>query len=209
MAPKTSLGWSFVAVQWLDILWVPLVLLGIEKVRIVPGFLAASPLDLYYMPWTHSLAMALVWSWLFYRVTRVPALGLCVFSHWVLDFIAHWHDLPLWKAGPYVGLGLWRSQAATFGTEAALLVLGLLIYLRVTRARSRVGRWAMPLFVVMLILINIVNIYGKPPSHITTMAAILAENTYFALACVAAWLDRLREPIIADRSPARSIVPAN
>ena len=42
----------FVAVQWLDIVWAMLVLLGIEKVRIVPGFTEAVPLDLYYMPYT-------------------------------------------------------------------------------------------------------------------------------------------------------------
>src|SRR6267142_4126593 len=52
----------FVAVQLLDVVWAPLVLLGVEKVRIVPGFTATNPLDLYYMPYTHSLAAALLWS---------------------------------------------------------------------------------------------------------------------------------------------------
>jgi hypothetical protein len=45
----------FVAVQLLDFVWAILVLLGIEKVRIVPGFMAASALDLYYMPYTTAL----------------------------------------------------------------------------------------------------------------------------------------------------------
>src|SRR5207302_6103654 len=52
----------FVAVQLLDFLWAPFVLLGIEKVRIVPGITAGNPLDLYYMPYTHSLIGALAWS---------------------------------------------------------------------------------------------------------------------------------------------------
>ena len=52
----------FLAVQFLDILWAPCILLGIEKVRIVPGFTASNPLDLYYMPYTHSLVAALLWS---------------------------------------------------------------------------------------------------------------------------------------------------
>jgi hypothetical protein len=52
----------FLAVQLLDIVWAPLVLLGIEKVRIVPGITATNPLDLYYMPYTHSLVAALLWS---------------------------------------------------------------------------------------------------------------------------------------------------
>ena len=61
---KIPLWVLFVAVQLLDFLWAPFVLFGIEKVRIVPGITATSPLDLYYMPYTHSLVGALVWSML-------------------------------------------------------------------------------------------------------------------------------------------------
>ena len=45
----------FIAVQLLDVFWSMFVLLGIEKVRIVPGFTKTNALDLYYMPYTHSL----------------------------------------------------------------------------------------------------------------------------------------------------------
>lgn len=45
----------FIAVQWMDIVWSVLVLLGIEKLRIVPGYTEANSLDLYYMPYTHGL----------------------------------------------------------------------------------------------------------------------------------------------------------
>src|SRR5256886_13511425 len=45
----------FLAVQLLDVFWSLFVLLGVEKVRIVPGITASNPLDLYYMPYTHSL----------------------------------------------------------------------------------------------------------------------------------------------------------
>src|SRR3972149_2278819 len=61
----------FIAVQMVDVLWAVLVLLGIEKVRIVPGITATNPLDLYYMPYTHSLVAALLWSaaaFVFYRI---------------------------------------------------------------------------------------------------------------------------------------------
>jgi hypothetical protein len=55
----------FIAVQWLDVVWALLVLLGIEKLRITPGFTQANALDLYYMPFTHSLPGALVLSAIF------------------------------------------------------------------------------------------------------------------------------------------------
>src|SRR5881398_3638030 len=82
----------FLAVQLLDVFWSLFVLLGVEKVRIVPGITASNPLDLYYMPYTHSLLAAIGWSvvaFLVYRAVR-PAppraaaiVGLAVFSHWV------------------------------------------------------------------------------------------------------------------------------
>lgn len=50
----------FLAVQLVDVAWAVLVILGIEKVRIVPGITATNPLDLYYMPYTHSLVAALL-----------------------------------------------------------------------------------------------------------------------------------------------------
>jgi hypothetical protein len=97
---KIPLWILFVAVQLLDFLWAPFVLLGIEKVRIVPGITATSPLDLYYMPYTHSLIGALVWSTAAFFVYKLFAgqrasnaaaliVGLAVFSHWVLDLIVH------------------------------------------------------------------------------------------------------------------------
>jgi hypothetical protein len=108
----------FLAVQFLDILWAPFILLGIEKVRIVPGITKSNPLDLYYMPYTHGLPGALVWSLvgaLLYQGLARPArkqssvlVGLAVFSHWILDFIVHRPDLPLYDNSAKVGLGLWN-----------------------------------------------------------------------------------------------------
>jgi len=57
-APTVPLWVLFIAVQLLDVAWAPFVLLGIEKVRIVPGITKSNPLDLYYMPYTHSLLAA-------------------------------------------------------------------------------------------------------------------------------------------------------
>ena len=94
----------FLAVQWLDVVWAPLVLLGVEKVRIVPGITASNPLDLYYMPYTHSLVAALLWSAAASVIHRVvtgrkdamaaTVIAGAVFSHWLLDFVVHRPDLP-------------------------------------------------------------------------------------------------------------------
>ena len=67
---KIPLWVLFVTVQLLDFLWAPFVLLGIEKVRFVPGITATNALDLYYMPYTHSLIGALFWSTVAFAITK-------------------------------------------------------------------------------------------------------------------------------------------
>ncbi|HEY7376310.1 MAG TPA: hypothetical protein VIF57_29390, partial [Polyangia bacterium] len=64
-APSLSLGWLFLAVQMLDVLFASFVLVGVEKLAIVPGFTAYNPYDLIFMPYSHSLVGALVWSVVF------------------------------------------------------------------------------------------------------------------------------------------------
>src|SRR3954463_12052749 len=104
VAPGVPLGLLLAAATWLDLVWPILLLLGLEQVRIDPGNTAFTPLDFTYYPWTHSLVAALAWSCLFAvasmsvaRTTRSRlVLGSLVFSHWVLDFVTHRPDLPLW-----------------------------------------------------------------------------------------------------------------
>src|SRR5215475_6404380 len=52
----------FLAVQFLDYIWATLVLLGIEKLRVIKGFTAGSMLDSYFHPYSHSLPMSIIWS---------------------------------------------------------------------------------------------------------------------------------------------------
>jgi hypothetical protein len=117
----------FVAVQFLDFGWSVLVLLGVEKVRIVPGITASNPLDLYYMPYTHSLAAAILWAGAAIVVWRMLGgardwsaavwIGIAVFSHWLLDFLVHRPDLPLYGDTAKVGLGVWNYPAVALSLD--------------------------------------------------------------------------------------------
>src|SRR6266705_600577 len=143
--PSIPLWVLFIAVQLLDVLWAPFVLLGIEKVRIVPGITETNPLDLYYMPYTHSLVAAILWStvaFVVYRLSRAGCrtssallVGAAVFSHWILDFVVHRPDLPLYDDAAKVGLGLWNYPALAFGAEAVLLFGGMWLHFRAGAAR--------------------------------------------------------------------------
>jgi hypothetical protein len=147
-APRASLG-AFVASAFaLDLLWPLFLLAGIERVRIDPGNTKFTPLAFDCYPWSHSLLMAVLWGlggfalvrlWNWDRQTQVLVF-LLVVSHWVLDFVSHRPDLPLWPGdSPLFGLGLWNSVGATLVLEGALLAAGIALYLRNTTAVDRVG----------------------------------------------------------------------
>jgi len=193
--PGVPLWVLFIAVQLLDVLWAPFVLLGIEKVRIVPGITASNPLDLYYMPYTHSLLAAIGWSvvaFLVYRfaVRAAPAraaaiVGLAVFSHWLLDFLVHRPDLPLYDNSAKVGLGLWNFPAVALGLETVLLFGGMWLYFRLGTAR----RTALLAFGLIMLGIQAYVFFGPPPVS-DKAAAATALVAYAVFAAVIRVLER-------------------
>ena len=199
--PAIPLWLLFIAAQLVDIAWAVLVLLGIEKVRIVPGITASNPLDLYYMPYTHSLVAAVLWAVAAIvlckplrgvRKWSVAAwIGVAVFSHWILDFLVHRPDLPVYDDALKVGLGIWDYPAIAFCLEALLLFGGMLMYLRRTEAINAVGRFGPPAFGIVLLAIHGYVFFGPPPTS-PDAAAITALVFYVLFAIAAQWLDRQR-----------------
>jgi hypothetical protein len=190
----------FIAVQVLDVFWGIFVLTGIEKVRIVPGITATNPLDLYYMPYTHSLAGALGWSvigFAAYKIARrsttaaAVLVAAAVFSHWVLDLIVHRPDLALYDDTYKMGFGVWNFPAIAFGLEIILLFVGMFLYLRSTTAVSAIGKYGMLVFGLVLIAVQAYVFFGEPPSS-PSGAAFTALISYFVFAGVAYWLERQR-----------------
>jgi hypothetical protein len=191
----------FIAVQFVDVLWAVFVPLGIEKVRITPGITASNPLDLYYMPYSHSLVAALLWSgaaFIGYKLTRGRAsyaaflVGAAVFSHWVLDLIVHRPDLPLYDDTYKMGLGVWNYPALALALEAGLLFGGMILYLRSTSAISGVGKFGMPVFGIVLLAVQSVVFFGSPPPS-PAAAALTAFLSYVVFAAVVYWLEKKRQ----------------
>jgi hypothetical protein len=197
--PSISLGMLVLAVQWLDLLWPTLLMLGIEQVRIVPGNTAVTPLAFDYYPWSHSLLMAIAWSVLVaggYATLKRDArgawiIGAAVLSHWVLDFVTHRPDLPVWPPnGPRVGLGLWNSVSVTVATEALLFGIGVWLYTTHTEPTDRVGRYALAVFVLTLAAMYAASLLGPPPPSVEAVA-IVGQGQWL-LVLWAAWIDRHR-----------------
>ena len=197
-AAKAAPLWAFVvAAQFLDYIWSALVLAGIEKARVVEGFTAMSALDLYYMPWTHSLAMALVWSAVFAALARLfgargplalVLLAATVFSHWLLDLLVHVPDLPLWPSddAPKFGFGVWRDGTLTIAAEGGVLLAGFALYLLATKPRGLFGRLGPWILLALMATGFAVNYFGPPPATIFEAAkSALAVYTAYAFF---AWL---------------------
>ncbi len=148
VAPRTSLGTLFAAAEFADILFAILVLFGWESVGFVGGTDPFLTIQLDHYPISHGLLALIAWGIvvaLLYRWRRGYARGavvvaLLVVSHWVLDFVTHRPDMPLWPGGPKVGLELWASVPGTIVVEGLLFAAGVWVYASATRARDAVGR---------------------------------------------------------------------
>ncbi len=203
LTPKVPLWHYFIAVQFLDFLWAAFILAGIEKARIVPGFLEASDLDLYFMPYTHSLAAAAGWSALgavlYHSVVNRAAgaggailIGAAIFSHWIADLIVHAEDLALFPGSDVkFGFGLWSSLILSKGVELGLFLAGFILYLGGTSAKGPVGRIAPFVVLAALLGIEVYAATGEPPTDIRAFA-LLALVSYTLIALLAAWLDATR-----------------
>jgi hypothetical protein len=197
---KIPLWGLFVAVQFLDYIWATLVLLGVEKLRVIKGFTAGSMLDSYFHPYSHSLITAILWSvtaaigyqplcgWLGYTCKKSAALivGLAVFSHWILDLVAHPRDLPIYDNKLKVGFGLWNYRDPEFALEIVLLAGGIMLYLG-RNVLSTVRKTAAIAFGLVLIVVQIGDTY-VPRTPLSDKATAVGVWIFYTLFVIIAFL---------------------
>lgn len=193
--PQIPLWALFVAVQAVDIGWGVLMLLGVEKANLAPGFTKAFPMDLYYMPYTHSLVASVIWAlacgalYFFWRrrdgVGGAAVIGLAVLSHWFLDLPVHAPDLPLYGDSHKLGFGLWNYPLIEVALEIGLLAGSIALYVRAC-PQYRARAWKLG---SIMALIQIGNTFGPlPPSALAVAASALVA--YAAFAGGARWVEQ-------------------
>src|SRR5207237_2395940 len=197
---KIPLWVLFVAVQFLDYIWATLVLLGIEKLRVIKGFTAGSMLDSYFHPYSHSLVTAIAWSALaallykvicsrhgcLYRKYAALTVGVAVFSHWALDLIAHPRDLPIYDDTWKVGFGLWNYRDPEFALEMALLAGGIIVYLA-RNVMPPIRNTAIIGFGIVLVIVQIGDTYC-PRAPLTDKATAMGVWIFYTLFVLVAFL---------------------
>jgi Kef-type K+ transport system membrane component KefB len=156
------------ATAFLDVVFVPLYLAGIERIIPVPGTGGGYGDGIIHADYTHSLVGAVALAVAFGVVAAIPwgrrvgaVLGAVVFSHWVLDLVVHRMDLAILPGAagglPRLGFGLWQFPVAAAAVELALVVVGAYLYWR-SAVRSAPERGRPSLVAVCLLLAGVVTL---------------------------------------------------
>lgn len=206
---------GFIAVQFLDFIWASLNILGIEGgIRMIESEPYSN------IPYSHSLATALLWSVLGGFLLRLfrPNIGrkgfwvlfALIFSHWILDLIVHRPDLPLWPGSSVeMGFGVWNWPILAFALETGLLLAGFLYWIRVTTGpkSSLIALSALFVFMVVIQFVFVttpglqVQAGSFDPSSGLHGAALGASAlfTYGLLTAAIAWIERRRKPKLSPQ----------
>jgi hypothetical protein len=192
VTPRVSLVVLFAAAQLADLLWPFFRALGLEAVRINPGNPPFTQLDFVSYPYSHSLLFLVIWGvafgWLYRMATgegrAFLVLAALVISHWVLDFVTHVPDMPLYPGGPKLGLGLWNFVPATMAIELTIRGGSLGLWCAATRP-DKTGYWAFLSFAVFLTVAYFASAFGgAPPSVVVRTSARLWRPYFDALGLV-------------------------
>ncbi|HEU5256988.1 MAG TPA: hypothetical protein VFU28_13425 [Vicinamibacterales bacterium] len=155
--PSVPLAPLLVSVQAMELAWVGLNYLGVERTTTEATVRSVSDIHLSYMPYSHSVATALIAAVLAWLVVEKSlgrpllgrAIGVAIVSHLVLDLLTHARDIALWPGStlPAIGLGLY-DHAPMWGF-ALEIAYGVVCW-RVYRGRR--------FLLAMIVLGNLANI---------------------------------------------------
>ena len=201
---RVNVGVFIGAALLLDfVLWL-LVLLGWESVTIPANFANTHQPD-FVFPYSHSLLASFLWSilagavgYFFYSLGKLVKrraavlVAAAVFSHWFVDALVHQPEMSL--AGvksPLVGFALWHNMPVALVVEAALVVVGLYLFVHAS-AWSRAKSIALIVLSLVLLAFTVagMTIAPAPPSALAMAGSSL--GTVVAVCALFCWLGRRR-----------------
>ena len=198
---RVNVGLFIAAALLLDFLLWLFVLIGWESVAIPADFAARHQAE-FVFPYSHGLLASVVWSGLAGLIGsafcsqprtkwRIGALlALAVLSHWVLDAMVHRRELPLaGSASPAVGLGLWSNLPLALLLEAAIVVVGLFLFVSGASVGRRKSIALVLLTVVAMVFTAIgMTVAPAPPSAMAMAGSSLATLVF--VCALAGWCGR-------------------
>jgi hypothetical protein len=185
-----SLPVLFIGAQLVDWAFFGLLLTGAEQMRVSPSISVMNPMDLYHMPYTHSLLGSAVFGalfaaliWIASRNRTAALIGFAVVvSHWLLDLLVHVPDLTIAGSPPKLGLGLWNHPAIEMPLEIGITMGALWLYARAT------GGLRLSIYVLasILLILQAFNWFGPVATIVDANTTWLAWFAY-GLSTLAAW----------------------
>jgi hypothetical protein len=138
--PSVSLRPMLLGVQAMELAWVGLNYLGVERTTTEASVRSVSDIHLAYMPFSHSVATAVAGALLAWLVVEkglgrpllARAVAIGIVSHLLLDVVTHARDIALWPGStfPALGLGLYdRAPMWGFALEMAYGLVCWRVYL--------------------------------------------------------------------------------
>ncbi len=189
-----SLPVLFIAAQLVDWAFFLFLMFGVESMRVTPGISVMNPLDLYYMPYTHSLLGSAAWSAgfgvLVFAICRNRTSALIaaavVLSHWFLDLLVHIPDLTIAGSEPKLGLGLWNHPGIEMPLELMLTFCALGLYVRAAKPNI------FPTIVLggALLMLQAINWSSAVETEGKTSTSILAFVAFGLITAISAWVNR-------------------
>ncbi|SYZ73095.1 conserved membrane hypothetical protein [Candidatus Zixiibacteriota bacterium] len=201
--PRINVGWYLIAAEFLDILLFILIMSGLEQVH-VSSPESSQKYMTFVFPYSHSLIGSIFWSTLFgflaamifhkWGKAKIALLFVAgVFSHFVLDFLVHPPELPLWgNSSPKIGLGLWNEIYFALLLELLILIFALVMYYRATMARNRLGKYGLGVLMGLITVLAFAGQLSGPPPGNAFQVALSSEFTIVVLIALAYWLDGKR-----------------
>lgn len=199
---RVNVGVFIGAALVLDMLLWLFILLGWESVAI-PADVSSTRLPVFVFPYSHGLLAAAIWSaaagvlaYVAYsRIAearrRIAALvAAATFSHWLLDALVHRPEMPLvGAASAKVGLGLWQSLPVALVLEAAVVVLGMGLFLPGS-GLSRGKSFALALLALVVLAFTVLGMTMAPPPPSAFAMAASSLATLIGVCALAVWLGR-------------------
>ena len=194
--PSVSLAPMLLSVQAMELAWVGLNYLGIERTTTEASVRSVADIHLAYMPFSHSVATAVggaLVAWLVVenglgRPLLARAIGLGIVSHLVLDLVTHAQDIVLWPGSTLPALGMGLYDRAPMWGFALEMVYGVICW--------RVYRGSRALL-AMIVLGNLANItlfsaaIPGPEQYLAGRPLMLVTVIFVQIVATLALVDRL------------------
>jgi membrane-bound metal-dependent hydrolase YbcI (DUF457 family) len=134
--PSVSLRPMLLAVQAMELAWVGLNYLGVERTTTEASVRSVADIHLAFMPFSHSVATAIggaLLAWLIVekglgRSLLARAIAIGIVSHLLLDLVTHARDIALWPGSTYPALGLGLYDRAPMWGFALEMAYGLVCW---------------------------------------------------------------------------------